>query len=205
MYIPFIYERKKHGFWSETKLMKDIDNFPEQFSGIEAFYGNVIFANVNHVDKEGNNIFIENNSIITLSKNETKEKLEREINFFMCLIFSSGSVELLQGNINKISAYDSILNYLSSYNILNIDLKADFKKKKYIECVNKLHVLLNFCNNGFDRQFCFKIKQIIKAVTTLLIFEKKLNVSLENSPCCTYINERGRVKLDTSKALIILH
>lgn len=204
MYISFIYERKKHGFWSETKLMKDLDTFPEQFSEIEAFYGNVIFANVNHIDEKGNNVFIENNSVVSLSKEETKERLEKEISFFISLILNSGSVDLLQANINKISAYDSIIEKITSYNILNIDLKADFKKKTYVECVNNLHLLLNFSENGFDRNFCFKMKQVIKAVTTLLIFDKKINVSVKNSPCCTYTNEKGKAKLDTSQALGIL-
>lgn len=204
MYIPFIYEKKKHGFWSETKFMREVDSFPQQFSETEAFYGNIIFANVNYVDEKGNNIFIDNNSIIKLSREDTKKKLEEEIVFFASLIFNSGSVNLLQANINETSAYDHILERMRENNIFNIDLKADFKKKKYIDNVNKITLLLNFNNNGFDRHFCFKIKQIVRAVTTLLIFDKKLNVSIENSPCCTYLDEKQKVKLDTSQALSIL-
>lgn len=204
MYIPFIYEQTKDGFWSETKFMKEIDTFPEQFSEIESFYGNVIFANVNHIDEKGNNVFIENNSMVSLSKEETKERLEKEINIFTSLIFNSGSVDLLQANINEKSAYENILDKLKEHNILNIDLRMDFKKKKYIQCINNINLLLAFSNNGFDRHFCFKFRAIIRAVTTLLIFNDKLNVSIKHSPCCTYTTNKGKVKLDLSQALSIL-
>lgn len=204
MYIPFIYEKNKHGFWSETKFMKEIETFPEQFSEIESFYGNTIFANVNYVDEQNNNIFIENNSLISLSKEKTRERLEKEINFFTSLVFNSGSVDLLQSNINEISAYEKILEKIRKNNILNIDLKADFKKKVYINCINNINLLLNFNDNGFEKHFCFEMKRIIMAVTTLLIFDNKLDVSIKNSPCCTYLDEKEKVKLDISQALSIL-